>query len=137
MSEQFHIVVKIKSPDHSEEEPDFDYQVICPNPGEKCGFSECMEEHTVDGKNVHPYDHDEGDPWAGCEDWEFHGVPHTYQPGFGWTIPYTRCAVRDHDALRDEANDLLWDKPEGSYPVIDNWDEYLMYLELAPTEAPV
>lgn len=121
-----HII--IKSPD-SVDAGYFRYQVECPGRPECDGWQECREPHLSDGWDANdeygnPNDCPEDAPWFDEEVFDFHGVAHTWQGGFGWTVPFEGCVVRANlNACVDIAEDLLWDLPAGRYPVEDHWDE--------------
>ncbi|WP_280389285.1 hypothetical protein [Nocardia wallacei] len=109
--------------------------VECPPPG-TCGFIRCDEPHKADGFDADdggPYDCSPDAPYEGMEEFEFHGIEHTWIDHLdGWSVPYTGCVVRDHFGMPTEAEDLLGGMPPGRYPVRDHWDEDEMRLELAP-----
>lgn len=113
-----------------EADPAYTYTIECPGRPHCNGWQECREPHQVDGRDADPDDAEEGDPQEGAEEWEFHGVLHTWSGWNGWTVPYVGCVVRDHPYTRDEASDLLHGKPTGRYLVRDNWDDDVVDLEL-------
>lgn len=114
------------------------------------GWIECRESHEVDGKKADcgPYDCDCGGedgpsclgeteadyaPWYDREEFEFHGVEHTWRYGHGWTVPYTGCIVAWGDyELPDGSEDL----PRGEYQVDDDWDDTDCYLLLVASQLP-
>jgi hypothetical protein len=109
------------------EPPEFLNHVECPV---GCnGWQECTEDvHKVpgyDGVNDGPYESDEDAPWCDEEEYEFHGVLHTWNGnGYGWTIPFNGCVV--------SANDYSdpYDIPEraGKWLVDDDWDDSTVSL---------
>lgn len=126
-----------------------DHSVMCPSDNGCSGWLKCHEPHEVDGKSAKcgPYDcscpdeqpsclgdePDEGDrprpPWHDEEDFEFHGVMHTWRYGHGWTVPFTgHCIVAWADyELPDDYEQL----PLGEYNVDDDWEDTSCYLTLA------
>lgn len=127
-----HVVTKAIHPD-SPNGSGFVYTVECPGRPSCDGFIECDEKHEIDGVNAYegPWDCDEGVPWAELEVFEFHGVPHTWHDGYGWSVPYVGCVVRAHPYLAEIADDLLCESPPGRYPVRDHWGYEEMELTLA------
>lgn len=73
-----------------EEGDSCEWNVSCPHG--TCGFEECMEEHPGCEECASL---DEHCPNAcGEEMREFHGVVHSYQSGYGWTVEYKGCVVK-------------------------------------------
>ncbi|WP_327139404.1 hypothetical protein [Nocardia sp. NBC_01327] len=124
-----HVVVKTDAgPD-----VDSEYMIECLTEGGCGGWHECSEPHKVDGQEVTPDDCEPGLPWEGVQEWEFHGVLHTWQGWNGWTIPYVGCIIAVCD----------WEPPEeveklsaGRYPVVEKWGDTDVYLSLA-VESPL
>ncbi|CCW14633.1 hypothetical protein [Rhodococcus aetherivorans] len=119
-----HVITKaIDRKDPSE----FTYTLECPGAPHCTGFSECHEKHVQDGidaDEVTPYDGETDDgeapPWDGADEWTFHGVAHTYRYGYGWTVPYTGCVLREYDL---EFDDALLDQPPGRYSISVYWED--------------
>lgn len=127
-----HVITKAFAPD-ARDDTDFSYTVECPGQPACNGWTECDEPHAVDGKDANdgPYeDCDEGDPWCDTDEFDFHGVTHTWQYGHGWTVPYVGCVVRAYPYLREIADDLLCESPPGRYQVRDYWDDEDMELRV-------
>ncbi len=113
------------------------------------GWIECREPHEVDGKKADcgPYDCDcpdgqpsclsetEADyaPWCDREEFEFHGVVHTWRYGYGWTVPYKGCIVAWGDY---ELPGCYEDLPRGEYQVEDDWEDTGCYLQLVACQLP-
>lgn len=125
MTEHWHIVTKDI---HLECPGEFTYTWECPGPPHCTGFSECHEPHIENGINadhITPHDVLDGDddvtvpPWDGIEEWTFHGVPHTYHDGYGWTVPYDGCVVEFADL---EVEDALLNEPPGRYAIDVSWE---------------
>lgn len=126
-----HIIIRREEADYAEsypgETPEFEDHLECPV---GCsGWQECREEkHTVpgyDGENSGPWESDEDAPWYDEEEFEFHGVLHTWNGyGYGWTVPYEGCVVGGND----------WSDPygipdrEGKWLVDDDWDDTTVTL---------
>jgi hypothetical protein len=124
--------------------------------GDKCeGWIECREPHEVDGKSAEcgPYEcdcpdgqasclgdePDEGarprSPWYDEEEFEFHGVMHTWRYGHGWTVPFSGgCIVKFGDYELPDGYDKL---PIGKYEVDTDWDDTNRYLKLVTEPAQI
>lgn len=91
------------------------------------GWQECADDHVVpgyDGVNDGPYDSDEDAPWYDQEEFEFHGVLHTWNGmGYGWTVDYEGCVVAGNDW-----SDLSLPDREGVWLVDDDWDDHTVTL---------
>ena len=138
-------------PEHPDERS---YTIVCIDPQRCVGWSECSEPHEIDGSSAScgPYQCDRPDdqpsclgdepdeglrprpPWYDQEEFEFHGVVHTWRLGWGWTVPYQGCIVVD--AERPSGAD---DTPIGVWEIDEEWfDESSCYLEFTtspPTPA--
>jgi hypothetical protein len=144
--ERGHIVTIRESEDHHPDDPDYRCEIECIAP-EKCGgWWECMEAHEVDGvsaadgpyASVCPSCGGEGDehvPWCDRDEFEFHGVEHTWRYGYGWTVPYEGCIVQANDSGWDDLYDIAREHGPGRYLVDDDWDDTTCYLTYAG-EAP-
>lgn len=115
--------------------------------GDNCkGWIKCLEPHEIDGTSAEcgPHDCDCSDdkpsclgeganraPWDDEDEFEFHGVIHTWRGGHGWTVPFTRgCIVAFGDyELPYECEDLAI----GEYAVDTEWDDTNCQLILAST----
>jgi hypothetical protein len=131
-----HTVTITESDDHSEEYPDYDSTIDCLNPNLCGGYQECTEKHEVDGVSASdgpwdcecPGDHGtEGNegvhyPWCDEDEFEFHGILHTYRYGWNWTVPYRGCVVASAD-VSDDVYDIARTKGPGTYPVDDDWSD--------------
>lgn len=113
------------------------YGVRCISGNGCTGWLECHEKHEFNGLSAAdgPNDCDGTQPWWGVEDFEFHGVTHTWRDGHGWTVPYTGCIVQ-YDTFEPplEAHQI----PIGEYEVDDGWMDTSCYLEFTtdpPTHA--
>lgn len=117
------------------------YLIECPDGCD--GWQTCLEKH--EGQHVDvilPADQGPDDcqqcteppllhtAWCGQEEFEFHGVIHTWRYGHGWTVPYPGCVVAatpwDSDFDRD-------DVPRGRYEVQEDWDDESCWLEFTTT----
>ena len=120
----------------------------CPEGNNCTGFTECDEIHEHEGVRIG--DHEAGDccpgdpsmdppelcsPWCGEEEFEFHGEWHTYQDGYGWTVPFEGCIV----------NEYSWEIPDECYPLRpsvwtvdvrfdDEWIEFYSVKEIQYAE---
>lgn len=92
------------------------------------GWIECRKPHMVGDLDarVGPYCDDDA-PWCDFEEWEFHGVVHTWRYGWGWTVPYPGCVVAGSGV---DAPDDLWETTDGErrlrpgrWLVDDDWDD--------------
>lgn len=124
MTNTRHIVTKDI---HLECPGEFTYTWECPGPKHCTGFSECSLPHIHEGTNadeVTPFDGGDDKnppPWDGLDEWTFHGVPHTYHDGYGWTVPVDGCVLRYyHDWL--EVDDALLNDPPGRYAIDIAWE---------------
>lgn len=149
---------------YPEDVEDREYELRCVDPSSCNGWTECPElvhrcEHgcnAADGPDENDPDGGEcpgfkkklpdlaiiGYPaeytyncWAGEEDFEFHGVMHTYQHGHGWVVPYPGCVV---DAIAEMPPDDAHLYPIGEHEIEDEWDDTWCYLNFAhdPGEEP-
>lgn len=126
-----HILTRREEADYAEsypgERPEYEDHLECPV---GCsGWQECREDkHAVpgyEGVNDGPYDSEEDAPWFDEEEFEFHGVLHTWNGYvYEWTIPYEGCVVAGND----------WSDPyniperEGRWLVDDDWDDTTVTL---------
>lgn len=101
---------------------DYESSITCTTTG--CnGWQECREPHVVegyDGPNDGPDDSEEDAPWADREEFEFHGVLHTWRGGWGWTVPFVGCVLAEQD-LADYIHDIYAEHGPGEYLVDDDW----------------
>lgn len=121
-----HVVTQREETDYAEsypgEPPEFESELECPI---GCnGWQECREdEHAVpgyDGENAGPWESDEDAPWYDEEEFEFHGVVHTWNGnGYGWTVPYDGCVVAGNDWQAS----LYFPDREGKWLMDDEWDD--------------
>ncbi|WNM66368.1 hypothetical protein SEA_CULVER_98 [Gordonia phage Culver] len=125
-----HILTVTKSDDFDPEYPSFDWSIECQNVDKCGGWQECTEKHEVDGVTAGegPWDCAEGAPWEEQEEFEFHGVLHTWHWGHGWTVPYRGCVVAGSDWICDHAHDIALDHGCGRHEVEDDWDDMDCYL---------
>lgn len=89
------------------------------------GWQECREDahtaHGYHGVNDGPYESDEDAPWYDEEEFEFHGVVHTWNGhGYGWTVPYEGCVVAANDYDEPYGPDT---RRDGSWLVADDWND--------------
>jgi hypothetical protein len=135
-AERGHIVTIRESEDHHPDDPDYRYGIECVAP-EKCGgWQECLEPHEVDGKSAAdgPWSCDSADPWCDEDEFEFHGVVHTWHYGYGWTVPFDGCVVQASDSGWGDLYEIARDYGPGRYVVADEWDDtdcYLTYVAVA------
>lgn len=126
-----------------------EHSIVCPYTGGCGGWIGCQQPHEVDGKSAScgPEDcicddgqpsclgEDGGEhpPWYDQEDFEFHGVMHTWRHGHGWTVPYDGCIVRYNSSydLPYEYDEL----PLGEHEVDAEWDDTGCTLVLVPEAA--
>jgi hypothetical protein len=123
VSEIAHILIKEADPDDPEE---FRYRVECQIEGGCGGWLECAEPHEVagwiaSGSEGDPHDCDPAAPWCNSEEFTFHGVEHTWQGGWGWTVPFEGCLLESYSDF--EPPDEVLDLPVGRYLVDDEWDD--------------
>lgn len=121
---------------HPRAYPELTWSITCINPDSCNGWSECDKDHEVDGVNAAdgPYDAEDGRPWAGLDEFEFHGEEHTWRSGHGWTSAYKGCVVQGTDVdLPDELHPL---RP-GKWIVDDDWDdEFCELIVVRKAEEP-
>lgn len=134
-----HHLVVTKSSDWTEDEPDWDWTIVCVAP-ERCGcWQECGESHEVEGEpeNEGPWDSDESAPWYERDEYVFHGVVHEWQGfGHGWTVTFQGCGVAANDWAGDSAAEIAHEYGEGVHVVDDDWDDTdlnLIYVETLPS----
>lgn len=143
-----HLLNVAKGTDWTEDDHEWNWSITCLAP-EKCGgWQECGKEHRLEGVSAAdgPYDNDcpgwhgpyladdahdkrmqaesaQHYPWCDEDEFEFHGVLHTWRYGYGWTIPFDGCAVAANLSWADEAWDIADEHGEGSHVVDDDWDD--------------
>lgn len=108
-----------------------DHDIVCPEGNGCSGWVGCSEPHLVDGKSADdgPYDCDESAPYWGKDEFEFHGVLHTWRSGYGWTMPFTgKCIV--NWVGRYDLPTGYEDLPIGEHEVEDDWGDESCYLQL-------
>lgn len=120
-----HLLTVTKSDDWFPDQPAWDGAITCLSPTTCNGWWECHEPHEVDGKSAAsgPYDCDDSDPWCDEDEYEFHGVQHTWHYGSGWTVPYEGCVVQTVDTISDSAYEIGQAHGEGTYQVDDEWGD--------------
>lgn len=106
------------------------WHLDCPDSNSCSGWTECDESHEVEGVSAGdgPWDAPEGAPWDGEDEFDFHGVEHTWYDGHGWTVPFDGCVVRGSgcdapDALNEPDPAGGWRVPLGRWVVEDDWDD--------------
>lgn len=110
--------------------PEFESGIECL--GGCNGWQECGEDkHEVpgyEGVNDGPWDSDEDAPWYDEEEFEFHGVLHTWNGnGYGWTVPFPGCVVAANDYTEPYGADV---RRDGSWLVEDDWDDTTVSLNV-------
>lgn len=118
-----HILIKEIDAGDSEE---FTYRIECQIAGGCGGWRECDKPPEFDCRFADsPHDCEDDALWCGLDEFEFHGVLHTWRDGYGWTVPFEGCIVAwaDWDAP-DEVEAL----PPGRYQVDDEWEDTSLYL---------
>lgn len=128
-----HVLVKEIDPEDHEE---FRYRIECQVPDSCDGWWECDKPHEVDGRRADgaqdgPFDCEADVPWSDKEEFEFHGVTHTWRYGHGWTVPFEGCIVAWADSEPPEEVEAL---PPGRYEVEDEWDDTSLYLNYVGPE---
>lgn len=93
--------------------------IECSVPGGCCGWVECPLDHP----GMDPDDEDS--PAFDAEEWEMHGVLHTWRGWGTWAVPFDGCSVSEWTDTND-----LWDGIDGPgrYEVYDDWDDTECYL---------
>lgn len=134
-----HLLHVAKTADWHPDEHDWDIKVTCLNPDRCDGWQECPGNHEQDGISAAdgPWEGDEDAPWFEEEEWDFHGVAHTWRYGYGWTVPYPGCVVADNDNVREQGWEIAEEHGAGVYAVEDEWDDdyvTLNYLRPATPE---
>ncbi|SHQ46844.1 hypothetical protein [Mycobacteroides abscessus] len=112
-----------------------DHTLICPSLQGCDGWIECLEPHEVDGRSAAsgPYRSQDSDPWFRRDEYEFHGVLHTWQSECsGWSVPFDGC-IANHSGY--ELPDDIQDVPIGEYEVEDVWSDGHCTLEFT-TDPP-
>lgn len=119
-----HVLTVTKHADWHPDDPYWVWDVACATPDLCGGWWECLNPHEVDGVSAAdgPYDGDETLPWCDEDEFEFHGVLHTWRYGHGWTVPYDGCVVQTAD-LGDDVCEIAREHGPGSYVVDDDWDD--------------
>lgn len=109
----------------------YTWRVVCSDPAGCPGWIECRETHEFNGRSAAdgPYEADEGDLWDGQDEFVFHGVPHEWRSGYGWTVAYAGCPVECSDAELPDGIDTTVD---GEYPIEVDWDDE--FCVLIPTK---
>lgn len=135
--ERGHVLTVTKGEDWFPDQPDWSGSITCLNVAQCNGWWECGKPHEVGGVSAAdgPYENDcSGEhgvstdraghlPWCDEDEFEFHGVLHTWRWGYGWTVPYPGCVVQTSDAISDAAYDIGQQYGEGDYLVDDEWDD--------------
>lgn len=132
-----HLLTITKSDDWHEDEPCWDWSLTCQAPNLCGGWWECSETHEVDGLSASdgPYACETSAPWCDEDEFEFHGVTHTWRYGWGWTVPYEGCVVQTAD-IGDGVDDIAREHGEGTYEVDDDWDETSCYIAFGTRVLP-
>lgn len=144
-----HLLTVTKHADWHEDEPYWDGSITCQAPSLCNGWWECGEPHEVDGVSAAdgPYDSEcPGEhgvstdraghlPWCDEDEFEFHGVLHTWRYGNGWTVPYDGCVVQTAD-IAEYVDDIAREHGEGTFVVDDEWDDTSVYLHFVTRHLP-
>jgi len=112
---------------HPRAYPELTWSITCINPDSCNGWSECDKDHEVDGASAAngPHDAEDDQPWAGYDEFDFHGELHKWVSYHGWTVPFKGCVVQGTDVdLPDELHPL---RP-GKWIVEDDWDDDICEL---------
>lgn len=126
MSTPMHTLIKEIDTDYTgmpDGEVEYRYRIECADPATCDGWIECGKLHEFDGRDADtygPYDCEPDCPWFESEEFDFHGVVHTWRDGYGWTVPFDGCIVAYTDW---DVPDEIWSGPVGRYPVDDEWDD--------------
>lgn len=112
------------------------WHIECSDPVACPGFQECREPHKVGGVDADdgPWDAPEDAPWDGYDVFTFHGVPHEWHDGWGWTVPYRGCPVSGSDL---DLPDGVPTEVDGTYPVLVEWDDddcWITLKDLTPSQ---
>lgn len=119
-----HTLHVTRARDWTEGDPFYDWTIECHNIDLCGGWIECREYHgDADGG---PWECGQDDPWAEQEEYEFHGVTHTWRYEHDWTVPYHGCVPQI--AGDDSAREIAYHKGEGSWLIGDDWDDDYCYL---------
>lgn len=109
---------------------DVSYTIDCPG----CdGWQECHKDH--DTHDVDACLTPDTEPCI-CDpneddEFDFHGVTHTYRWGAGWTVPYQGCVIAgSEDTITDFVYETAYTYGPGSYIIEDDWDFYDLYLSV-------
>ena len=128
-----HVLVVTISSDHAPDDPDYDWTVECLNPDLCGGWTECTH---ADGHHIE--DDAERDDAEGEGTYTFHGVEHSYHPGYNWTVPFEGCVVAEniHQWSPESADEIAHQHGVGRHVVGDDWyDESSVSLAYISTEA--
>lgn len=119
-----HVLTVTKGEDWFEDQPDWRGTITCLAPGGCGGWWECDEPHEVGGVSAGagPYGCADDAPWLDQDEFEFHGVLHTWRYGAGWTVPFEGCVVQTADVC-DAVYDIGQDHGEGTFVVDDDWGD--------------
>lgn len=115
-----------KTVDEQDRKGHYQVEIECTVPGGCGGWEDCTEDHEPGG-DFGPYDAEEGAPWEGKDEFEFHGVVHTWRGWWGWTIPYEGCILRISSPELPDGIDTTRDS---SWIVVDDWEGEDYYLIL-------
>lgn len=113
-----------------DDDPEYRWSITCINPNDCHGWIECDKPHEVDGVNAGdgPYDSEEGAPWDGYDEFDFHGQTHTWHDGWGWDVPHPGCVVQGMEVeFPDELDPIT---RSGRWIVDDAWDGEFCTLTL-------
>lgn len=133
-----HLLHIAPSADWHPDQHAWDIEVTCLNPLRCDGWWECLEDHEQDGISAAdgPWESDEDAPWLEEEEWDFHGVTHTWRYGHGWTVPYPGCVVAVNDDVRDQGWWIAEEHGAGVYAVEDDWDDEFVALHYLRPATP-
>ena len=122
-------LAEYREPDDQDREDAWQEHIECTVPDGCGGWQECLEPHEVDGVSADdgPYDCEEGVPWEGRDEFEFHGVSHEWRWGHGWTVDFRGCPLAITEVELPDGIDTTRD---GKWRVEDDWDGTDCYLVL-------
>ncbi|MFG3340561.1 hypothetical protein [Glycomyces sp. NPDC048151] len=133
-----HLLTVEVDTEYAERFPDAEAQhrwgITCLYPDQCKGWQECNKTHEANGVSAAngPYDAEEGAPWDGLDEFEFHGQEHKWVDYHGWTVPYVGCVVQGNDV---EVPDELRPLRPGKWIVEDDWDDDLCTLTVVREES--
>lgn len=114
------------------------YRLECPGKPHCDGYTECREKHEIDGTDASdgPFECPPDQPWYEQEEFEFHGVLHTWHDWCSWTVPFKGCVVAAASNIGTDWGipDEIREQPPGRYLIRDEWDEDMVRLEFVGPE---